>query len=267
MSQSNYWEPTKITRIVDFLSTSTKPIKAETDDGLALIKYIGNRQGCDALVAEFVAGSLARHVDIPVPDFAIVHCPEIEIERFGIVTTPGPSFASRWVADAMSLAPDSRLLANLRDTSIITALVVFDTWIRNFDRYSNGGDDPISNLDNILFVPDKKKTAMVVIDHTDAFVESTFDDELGDPTWWDDQTIYGLFPDFRPFLSHKALMNMFDKISRVDMATLEEILGGLPQEWQLTHDQRSRFAEQLLKRAEALPTWLPEKLFDQAELF
>ena len=266
MSKADIWEPTKVTRVVDFLTTSTKPIKAETDDGLALIKYIGNPQGCDALVAEFVAGSLARCVGIPVPDFAIINCPEIEIGPYNLVTTAGPSFASRWVPDAMSLAPDSKLLEDLREPSMITNLVVFDTWIRNFDRYSDSGDDTVSNLDNILFVPDKRKSAMIVIDHTHAFVESTFDEEMDDPMWWDDKTVYGQFPNFKPYLSHKALMNMIDKIMGVDIVTLEEIFAKLPSDWQLTQVQRSLFAEQLLKRAEALPNWLPEALFDQREM-
>lgn len=267
MSESSNWEPSEIKRIVDFLPTSTKPIKAETDEGLALIKYIGNPQGCDALVAEFVAGSLAKQIGIPVPDFAIIRCPEIEIERFGITTIAGPAFASKWVPEAMSLAPHSQLLANMRNTDLVTALVGFDTWVRNFDRFTNSGADPISNFDNILFVPDLRKSALVVIDHTHAFVESTFDEELDDPTWWEDQTVYGSFPDFEPFLSHKVLMNVLDKIRTVDIKTLEEILEGLPLEWELTQHQRSRFADQLLKRARALPTWLPEKLFAQGELF
>ena len=157
MPQDFDWEPTKITRVVDFLSTSTKPIKAETDDGLALIKYIGNPQGVHTLVAEYVAASLARLVGIPIPNFAIIHCPEIEIERYGIVTGAGPAFASQWIPESASLAPTSNLLSNLRNTDIITTLVAFDTWIRNFDRYSGEGPDANSNLDNLLFIPDLRK--------------------------------------------------------------------------------------------------------------
>lgn len=62
-------------------------------------------------------------------------------------------------------------------------------------------------------------------------------------------------------------MKAIDKFSGVDMATLEEILEGLPNEWQLTLAQRSLFAEQLFKRAENLSNWLPDKLFSQRELF
>jgi hypothetical protein len=177
------WEPTKITRVVDFLSTSTKPIMVETDDGLALVKYIGNPQGVHTLVAEYVAASLARLVGLPIPDFAIVYCPEIEIERYGIVTVAGPAFASRWVSEAASFSPSSSLLENLRDKDIITILVAFDTWIRNFDRYFDAGQNANSNLDNLLFVPDLRKSALVVIDHTHAFVEVSFDEEIADPNW------------------------------------------------------------------------------------
>ena len=119
MPQDFDWEPTKITRVVDFLSTSTKPIMVETDDGLALVKYIGNPQGVHTLVAEYVAASLARLVGLPIPDFAIVYCPEIEIERYGIVTVAGPAFASRWVSEAASFSPSSSLLENLRDIPLL----------------------------------------------------------------------------------------------------------------------------------------------------
>ena len=145
--------------------------------------------------------------------------------------------------------------------------MAFDTWIRNFDRYSGEGPDANSNLDNLLFIPDRRKSALVVIDHTHAFVEVSFDEEIADPHWQLDESIYGLFPNFVPFLDHKVLMTAIDKFRGVDIMTLEEIFERLPNEWQLTLAQRSLFAEQLFKRAENLSNWLPDKLFSQKELF
>ena len=45
------WQPQTIERIIRVLSTSTKPFIAVTDEGTAVIKYIGNPAGVEALVS------------------------------------------------------------------------------------------------------------------------------------------------------------------------------------------------------------------------
>src|SRR5215218_8408769 len=42
------------------------------DDGLYVVKLLGAGHGRRALVAELVAGELARHLGLPVPDLVLV---------------------------------------------------------------------------------------------------------------------------------------------------------------------------------------------------
>jgi len=48
-----------------------------TDVGPALVKYMGNRQGLDALICEVVGSELANLVGLTTPDFAIADIPEM----------------------------------------------------------------------------------------------------------------------------------------------------------------------------------------------
>ena len=42
------------------------------DDGLYVVKLLGAGHGRKALVAELLAGELARHLGLPVPDLVLV---------------------------------------------------------------------------------------------------------------------------------------------------------------------------------------------------
>ena len=48
------------------------PAVVDTDGGLYVVKFRGAGQGALALVAELVAGLLARRAGLPVPDLALV---------------------------------------------------------------------------------------------------------------------------------------------------------------------------------------------------
>lgn len=260
------WQPTKIERVISVVQTSTRPLHVVTDKGLALVKYMGNRLGEDALICELLGTALARCIGLYTPDFAVVAIKSIEVLDPFITICDGPAFFSKW-EHAVPLSPNSSLLANVRHKDHIAKLVTFDTWVRNKDRFSMdyGGRYENNNFDNVLFKPDKRKTSLLVIDHSHAFTETTLADEL-DEGWVSEKIVYGLFDEFKPILKANDVQLALEAIRRIDVAKLRAICDAVPREWGMTAALSERLASLITLRAEALCEWLSGALFNQLEL-
>jgi len=261
------WQPSSIERVTRVLDTSTKPISVVTDDGAAIVKYMGNPQGSVALICELIGTELANHIGLRTPDFAIMNIPAIDLPGHPMsLVEPGPAFCSRW-EEAVSLSPRSGLLQKLRNTEDLAKLVVLDTWTRNKDRFSDDGAAGYSvvNFDNVLLRRDKRLVELLVIDHTHAFVETTLEDELG-RDWVDEQTVYGLFGQFRPFLTRKFVDRALSAVKQIDLATVESICDGVPRAWGMTQALSEVLSSCVVDRGKKLENWLPSALFDQYEM-
>lgn len=237
-----------------------------TDVGPALVKYMGNRQGLDALVCEIVGSELANLIGLTTPDFAIANVPEMVLPFDPPQQVlPGPAFFSRW-EEATSISPNPTLLGSLRRPSDLGTLVVFDTWLRNKDRFNDAESGyPIDNYDNLLLRADKRKVQLLVIDHTHAIAEATLSDELGQ-SWIDEQIVYGYFSQFVPFIKRDDVNRAIMTIQSVDATALDHICGGVPSSWGMTNGLKIRLIDALLKRASRLHSWLPGAIFGQLEM-
>lgn len=52
------------------------PAVVDTDDGLFVVKFRGAGQGPKALIAEIISAEIARALDLPTPDLALVEIPD-----------------------------------------------------------------------------------------------------------------------------------------------------------------------------------------------
>jgi hypothetical protein len=261
------WQPQSIERVTRVIDTSTKPISAVTDDGTAIVKYIGNPQGLEALICELVGTELANCIGLQTPDFAVADIPNLELPGHPLLqVASGPAFFSRW-EEAVSLSPKSGLLQKLRRSEDLAKLVVLDTWTRNKDRFSEEGVEGygIVNFDNVLLRRDKRKVELLVIDHTHAFIETTLDDELGQ-AWIDEQKVYGLFQQFEPFLTRKSIDDALTAVNKIDLEVIEGICEEVPRAWGMTQALANRLSSCIFERGSKLGTWLPSALFDQYEM-
>lgn len=238
-----------------------------TDEGAAIVKYIGNPAGADALICELVGSELANMVGLTTPDFAVLDIPGIVLPNNPFVqVVPGPAFFSRWI-EATSLSPGSTLLKKLRQPDAVAKLVVFDTWLRNKDRFAASrlvGYENI-NYDNVLLRMDKRMVELVVIDHTHALVETTLEDELGQE-WVAERNVYGLFDQFAPILTRKAVDSALALVEQIDLETIQSVCEGVPLEWGMTYGLADRLSSCLVERAKELGKWLPSAIFDQYEM-
>ena len=114
------------------------PAIVEADDeGLYVVKFRGAGQGARALVAELVAGELARALGLPVPEIVFVDLPtdlartepDPEIQEL-LRASAGLNLALDYLPGAVGFDP----VAERLDSALAADVVWFDAFTSNVDR-------------------------------------------------------------------------------------------------------------------------------------
>jgi hypothetical protein len=108
------------------------------DDGLYVTKFRGAGQGEAALVAEVVAGELARALGLPVPELVVVEVapevghaePDPEIQEL-LEASPGANLGIDFLPGALSFALPAEPSF---DPALAADVVWFDALVTNIDR-------------------------------------------------------------------------------------------------------------------------------------
>lgn len=107
------------------------------DEGLYVLKFRGAGQGAKALVAELVAGELARALGLPVPEIVLVELdpelartePDPEIQHL-IRASAGLNLALDYLPGSITFDP----VVDPPETGLASAIVWFDALVSNVDR-------------------------------------------------------------------------------------------------------------------------------------
>jgi hypothetical protein len=107
------------------------------DDGMYVLKFRGAGQGSKSLIAELLAGEVARQAGLPMPEIVFVELPA-ELAR----TEPDPEIqslirASAGLNIALDYLPGSVTfdpLVAVPDAALASAIVWFDSLVCNVDR-------------------------------------------------------------------------------------------------------------------------------------
>ncbi len=107
------------------------------DDGMYVIKFRGAGQGPKALIAELVAGELARALGLPIPEVLLVELdrefartePDPEIQDL-IRASEGTNLGSDYLPGAINYDP----AAMQPDAELASRIVWFDAYTSNVDR-------------------------------------------------------------------------------------------------------------------------------------
>src|SRR5947209_4231095 len=108
------------------------------DDGLYVLKFRGAGQGPKALIAEMVAGEIARALELPVPEIVFAELdsklgrsePDFEIQAL-IKASAGLNLALDYLPGALAFDP---LDARTVDPFLASSIVWFDAYVTNVDR-------------------------------------------------------------------------------------------------------------------------------------
>jgi hypothetical protein len=107
------------------------------DDGLYVLKFRGAGQGAKALVAELVAGELARAAGLAVPEIVLIELdgelaraePDPEIQEL-IKASVGSNLALDYLPGSVTFDP----VADRVDAGLASRIVWFDAFVTNIDR-------------------------------------------------------------------------------------------------------------------------------------
>jgi hypothetical protein len=108
------------------------------DDGLYVVKLLGAGHGRKALVAELLAGELARHLDLPVPDLVLVELdaalakaePDGELQDL-LERSAGTNVGLDFLPGALAFSP---VIGPAPDPDLAAAIVWLDAFTTNVDR-------------------------------------------------------------------------------------------------------------------------------------
>lgn len=218
------------------------PAVVETSDGLYVVKFRGAGQGTRALVAELIVGLLARVLELPVPDLALVDVPapfgrsepDPEIQDL-LQASHGINVGVRFLDGAFNF--DAKAAAELVTGDFATRLVWLDAFVTNPDRTHRNPN---------LLIWQRRPW---LIDHG-AALYAHHDWESVDPERT--RTPFPLIRD-HILLSRSGDLAAFDAVAgaRLDEGMLRTIVAALPDELLApggAPEERERYLQYLLAR-------------------
>jgi hypothetical protein len=131
---------TAVRYVVPLREGGSLPAVLETEEGLLFVaKFRGAGQGARALVAELIAGLLARHLGLPVPGLALLHLDEAfgrterdpEIQDI-LRASRGLNAGLRYLDGAFNFDPVA--VPDLVPPDFAADVVWFDAFVTNIDR-------------------------------------------------------------------------------------------------------------------------------------
>jgi hypothetical protein len=244
------WLPSHVTRFVESFSSSTQPLRVETDQGDAFLKVLGNPEGPHTLASEWVAFQLAQALGIRTFQAALITLDETDelLMKNKTRAQSGSAFATK-AEQGKSWGGSSEELHLIRNKEDLTRLIVFDTWIRNRDRYAPPRQNP-SNVFLSAEQTDGRSYELVVMDHTHCFGDTTqLSKNLGFINIIQDQRIFGNFPQFQPFFEDEVCEQTLEQIQALPRTRLEQIVMSVPTEWEVNEQISSSWILFLERRA------------------
>ena len=125
--------------VVPFREGGSLPALVEAnDDGLYVLKFRGAGQGPKALIAELVAGEIARALGLPVPEIVFMELdavlgrsePDSEIQEL-VKASAGLNIALDFLPGAFAF---DALDTHSFDAALASEIVWFDSFVTNVDR-------------------------------------------------------------------------------------------------------------------------------------
>jgi hypothetical protein len=239
------WNPTVVLRVSRVSRTSTQVAVVETDAGRGYLKALGNPAGEHALAREWIGTRLAFAMGLSTLDHAIMPydgTPELRFHprrgappgTIGALARPGPAFITR-AERLVTLEAGGVTLDHLHNPEDVAKLIAFDTWTINPDRYFPDESIRHPNRKNVVFSPVPGGGWLLrAMDHTHCITRAgQLSRRVAEIDNWQDPTLYGLFPEFRPFVRSEFVEGAVAALRAVTRAQVEGAVAGVPPEWQV----------------------------------
>ena len=253
------WQPTTFLRYIETIGSSSLTAIVQTDAGRAYLKAINNPQSPHVLACDWIGTKLAQRFGLRTFDVAILELEEgdeipLDQNTFAEI---GPAFIAREEKGEPSVSPSSlRHVQNLED---ISKLIVFDTWVRNCDRYCPADENEPEriNRDNFFLSEEGAKSGKFIlkaIDHGHIFTcGKSLRRNLADIANVKDKRLYGLLPDFSPHVTADQIVQVaVEKLKKVSADFWDDLIDSVPVKWQVSAETKEAISRFLLERARFL---------------
>jgi hypothetical protein len=104
------------------------------------------------------------------------------------------------------------------------------------------------------------------MDHTHCFTRSELTSKMSHLDRVKDNRVYGLFPEFLPFLDRKAAGRGVRKLRAFNKSEAAKIVQSIPKEWGVSDGARKALSEFLVRRAAYLVQSIMTMLWPQGDL-
>jgi hypothetical protein len=228
----------------------TNPLLMKTNNDSYVVKFLGNEHGPRILVNELVCYKLAKLLDIPIPNAALISIDEAalnlnpDLQKLGV--QPGLSFGSQLVQRAQP-SIQAPLLALVKNKDDIPSIILFDQIIYNDDRTMNPGN----------LIIDLKQRKLLALDHSHTFRLGAIWNELELKKIHEDnlclvKEFHG--QNYKVLLKYVNGFNPFNKIlQRIQMTSqvdIEWCLHQIPEQWELNKNDKDALIDFLWYRIE-----------------
>ncbi|BCJ42226.1 hypothetical protein GCM10010168_87760 [Actinoplanes ianthinogenes] len=220
------------------------PGVVEADDlGTYVVKFRGAGQGPKALVAEVIAGELARRLDLPVPELARVELdpvvaraePDEEVQEL-IKASAGGNLGMDFLPGALGYDPNAHPV----EAGLASRVLAFDAFVENVDRSWRNPNLLIWH--GALWLIDHGAT--LYFHHNWARAENV----VHRPYKGDDHVL-------KPYASALATEGPA-LAARITPELLAEVVALVPADW-LDDGDRDAYQDHLARRAARPEAWLP----------
>lgn len=224
------------------------------DDGMYVLKFRGAGQGPKALIAELVAGEIARASGLPVPEIVFVELdpelartePDSEIQHL-IRASAGLNLALDYLPGSITFDP----VAVQPDTELASSVVWFDAYVTNVDRTPR-------NTNMLVW-----HRRLWLIDHGAAlYFHHTWNNHLQR-----NQDPFPMIKDHVLLQFADSLREMDSKMTgRVTPDVIDSVVKLIPHTWLVespfsgSNQHRDAYSEYLLKRLEPPRLFLEEAI-------
>lgn len=239
----------------------TKPFIILCNNGEQyIVKFQQNPEGKRVLANEFVCARIAELLDLPLAnpslinvskEFLLIHGNEIS-EHVGEEVFPGLHFGTQKIKNAFQINT-AKIIDTASNKECIPSILLFDQLICNKDRESNGG--------NLLI--DGKEKEIVVIDHTHVFDlgplwnEYELKRRLGEPFFRIQSNGY-VYRKLIPYVDgFSPFHHILGKMKSLNKNIVVDIIESIPEEWDVTKNERIVLSEYIMDRLERIEEALP----------
>src|SRR5262249_55680933 len=233
------WNPTKYRQSIrPVVNSSSLVIRIQTDDGEAFLKAIHSELICpEVLGCEWLGTHLAKRFGLQT--FQISRIPirggdnvRLKKQSRTILAKAGPAIVTK-SETGKDIWTTKTIKSEILNPDDVNRLIVFDTWMRNCDRYlgTTGGSRRWDNPRNIFISENPDGTNVLkVIDHGYILTcGHPIDPGLRHKEC--EQKIYGLFPQFVPMISCRRVNEISKELSTVQTSMWDDLLSEIPHQW------------------------------------